>query len=964
MKAFFRRNGIFFITFAVAFVIMFSAFAFNGMYPFGDRQILVIDAWHQYYPFLMEYHAKLQSGGSLLYNHNIGLGVNFMLLGAYYTNSPLNLLSILVPHSLIREFMLVATVTKIGLASAFMAILLYYLYGKKNITTMVFGLMYGFSAFFMGYYWCIMWLDSAALLPLIILGMHKVLRGENEALYIITLALAIISNYYIAFMICLFVAFYYIYLCFTQYKPYDLVNFLSQSFYILFYSVLGVALSAFVLIPTASGMSLASSAKFSFPKTFKFERDFMSVFHRLLTGVKPEIVEVKGGLPNIASGTLSLYMVYLYFKSAGVKLSEKIASMGMILFLMLGFTTNLFNFIWHGFHFPNGIPFRFSFVFSFFIITLAYRAFYDLEDFKPKDILTFIGLFICYLLYVEERQVNVYVVLITILTVSCFGVVLTKYLEGKTRRAVFGMTLAILVIAESLGTAIYGVATTGFSKRSTYRLYEENVKAALAEMRRIDKGNYRTEMARLYTTNDASLYGYRGASVFSSTLNSNVTRFVRKLGAMGDGPSNRYSFPMSSPILDSLFNIKYFIGRNELWGADYTGYTEMGSWNKGTETEPVEPIRLLRNDYVLPLGFYVPPAVSTFEDASFNPFKVQESLYSKMSGESVRIYYQVPPSVRYDNAEGRILSEGQYSFTLKDSNKNAKAFISHTFAEDGDYYIYCYAPGTGNGVYKIKNDSRATVRKENYEVRRGVIVPTGRMKAGGSVEIELDLDKNYQKNFDLVIVKCEFDEFVEAFDRINANPFEVIKFEDTRIEGKITAPEKGYAFISIPYERGWSAKVNGTLVSITGLKNAMIMVPVDKGLNRIELRYFPEGLRGGLMISGFALVSVLIIVIFGSKLSIGYTPKSRQTVGQKTKNIETENGISGEEVSAQAASESAAESASGCFEIDEEIEKRSEVQVLEQEPPEKTKTEQDAPEQSSESIDSNADSGLSRPDSK
>ncbi|MDO4754130.1 MAG: YfhO family protein [Bacillota bacterium] len=911
MKAFFRRNLIFFITFAVAFVIMFSAFAVNGMYPFGDKQILVIDAWHQYYPFLMEYHQKLQTGGSLLYNHNIGLGVNFMLLGSYYTNSPLNLLSIFVPHSLIREFMLVTTVMKIAFAATFMAILLHYLYGKKNITVMIFGLMYAFSAFFMGYYWCIMWLDSAALLPLIIMGMHKVLRGENEALYIITLALAIIANYYIAFMICLFVAFYYIYLCFTHYKPYDMVNFLSQSFYILFYSVLGVALSAFVLIPTASGMSLASSAKISFPKTLKFERDFMSVFHRLLTGVKPEIVEVKGGLPNIASGTLSLYMLYLYFKSRTVKLSEKIAGLGMILFLMLGFTTNIFNFIWHGFHFPNGIPFRFSFVFSFFIITLGYRAFHDLEDFKPRDILTFMGVMICYLLYVEERQVHVYVVLITILTLVCFGVVLTKYLEGKTKRSAFALSLAILVALESLGTAIYGVATTGFSKRSTYRLYEQNVNAALAEMRRIDKGHYRTEMARLYTTNDASLYGYRGASVFSSTLNSNVTRFVRKLGAMGDGASNRYSLPMSSPILDSLFNIKYFIGRNELWGAEFTGYTEMGSWNRGTEKEPVEPIRLLRNDYVLPLGFYVPAEVATYEDGSFNPFKVQESLYSRMSGETVDIYHQVAPNVRYDNADGRVLSEGQYSFTLKDSGKNAKAFISHTFAEDGDYYIYCYSPGTGNGVYKIRNDRTATVRKENYEVRRGVIVPTGKMKAGGSVDIELELDKGYQKNFDLVIVKAEFDAFEEAFHRINAHPFEIIKFEDRRIEGKITAPEKGYAFISIPYERGWSAKVNGTLVSVTGLKNAMILVPVNKGLNRIELSYFPEGLRGGLMISGFALLSVIIIVVFGSKLSIGYTPKKKasdtERGGENASDIPSENSS---ESSAESSTESSAETPS------------------------------------------------------
>lgn len=867
MKLFFKKNAIFFITFAVAFGVMFAAFAVHGMYPFGDKQILVIDAWHQYYPFLLEYHQKLQTGSSLLYNHNIGLGVNFMLLGSYYTNSPINLLSVLFPHGNITEFMLFATVIKIALASTFMAMLLSYLYGRKNVFIMLFGLFYGFSAYFLGYYWCIMWLDSVALLPLIVLGMHKTLRGEGEALYIVSLALAVISNYYIAYMICLFIAFYYLYLTATQYRPESIGGFFSQSFYMLFYSILGVALSAFVLLPTLRGMELASSAKFIFPKSVKFERDFITVLHRMLTGVKPEIVEVTGGLPNIASGTLTLYMLYFYFKNRTVRIGEKIASLAMILFLLLGFTTNILNFVWHGFHYPNGIPFRFAFVFVFFVVTLAYKGFHNLEDHKPREILAFMAFGICYLIYSEGHAVRPYTALVSIVSVIVFGLILFFYGIGKLNRKSFAVWMVTMVILESFASAVYGVGVTGYSSRSGYRLYKDDVAAALKQMRAIDSGIYRTEMAKIYTTNDASVYGYRGASVFSSTLNVNVTKFVRKLGAMGDGPSNRYSLPMSSPILDSLFNIKYFIGRNELANETYTGYTELGKWNF---------VRLMRNDYALPLGFYVPGSIVAYEDSSSNPFSVQENLYSKMADEPVDCYRSVRPEVSYENATATYDGSTRYSYTLTDSGKMGTVTLTYEFEEAGDYYMYCFVPRAhkDKATFHITQGKGRDPREvQDYDVRRGIVIPTGQVEPGGSMKLEFKLEKGSTGHFDFVLVKGDFKAFQKANEHIRAHSMEITKWKDTKIEGKAVAPDKGYIFMSIPYEKGWTAKVNGSPVLLSHLKHAMILVPVSKGMNRIELSYFPDGLRGGLIISGFALMSLLVVTVFGRRLNIGFYKK-------------------------------------------------------------------------------------------
>ena len=93
---------IYLMAFAVPFIIMLTTFALLKIYPFGDRQVLVVDAWNQYYPFLVELARKLKSGESLLYCWRLGLGTDFVSLIAYYLASPLNLLTVFIPADWLR----------------------------------------------------------------------------------------------------------------------------------------------------------------------------------------------------------------------------------------------------------------------------------------------------------------------------------------------------------------------------------------------------------------------------------------------------------------------------------------------------------------------------------------------------------------------------------------------------------------------------------------------------------------------------------------------------------------------------------------------------------------------------------------------------------------------------------------------------------------------------------------------
>ena len=144
---------------------MLLCFILGGLWPFGDRQVLAHDMWHQYYPFFVSFREKLRSGGSLQYLREAVMGFGYLPLYAYYLSSPLYLLSVLVPASLLREFFALLVLTKIGLAGLFFAVFLRTAFRRNEPALVPFSMMYALCSLVAGYYWNIIWLDALALLP-------------------------------------------------------------------------------------------------------------------------------------------------------------------------------------------------------------------------------------------------------------------------------------------------------------------------------------------------------------------------------------------------------------------------------------------------------------------------------------------------------------------------------------------------------------------------------------------------------------------------------------------------------------------------------------------------------------------------------------------------------------------------------------------------------------------------------
>lgn len=81
-------------------------YTYLGMWPVGGadgKTGMIVDMHHQYAPLLAQLRETLLGGGDPLYNFHIGIGTSMLPIFGYYLASPLNLLLLIFPESLLPE---------------------------------------------------------------------------------------------------------------------------------------------------------------------------------------------------------------------------------------------------------------------------------------------------------------------------------------------------------------------------------------------------------------------------------------------------------------------------------------------------------------------------------------------------------------------------------------------------------------------------------------------------------------------------------------------------------------------------------------------------------------------------------------------------------------------------------------------------------------------------------------------
>ena len=901
-----RYFPIHILAFVIPCILMLIAYRSTKIFPFGDRQIMVVDSWHQYYPFLQELQSKLTSSGSLLYSWNTGAGTNFLTLMAYYASTPLYLFSVFFPQEYLREFMMIVTVVKIACSGLFFSI---YLRGmhihdfrrKTNSTeskkfcsigngliVLGFSILYAVSAYAVGYYWCLMWLDCMALLPLVILGLERFIDSGKYKLYIIALGVTVICNYYIAIFVCEFIAVYYVVLYFIKIKNPTFKGFLIKTAKVVGASIVGVGLSMFILLPTYLWFSNTGNSGSTFSRDITTYNSLLDIITNMLPNTKPA---VRAGLPNIACGMIVVVMAGLYFLNSKIRIREKLLIGGFLTFMLFSFNINILDYYWHGLHFPNEIPYRQAFVFTFVLVTIAYKSYMtmDGENLK-KGMIWKLGLGVFGYLIIAEQwykssdkfDFKVFYVAIAFLLVYMTLILLFK--NGKMPKSYLAVILMFAMVFEGGMSAIKGAATTGTSDRNVYAPSKENIQKTVKDIYESDDELfYRLEMNRWYTTNDPALYGYRGISQFSSESNSKFARTLEILGIAASIPSNRFLYSSSTPVFNMMMSIKYLMSREDekehsMNSVAFSEYIRNATQdeNEGFDTKAVMSYK---SNYWLPLGFFVLEDIQEINVDEPNVFITQNEFMKKSTGVNKDVFNSIQQTSNTNvNLNESHSSYGMYTYVMKD--KAQKGVVNHVYTAEKTEQVYIYIKST-----RTPNAEKAVISingtKKNYEVGRGMTIDCGIVNEGQEINVSFNIPASESGSYNVFVVGFDSDTFVYQYDILNQNTFNIEHFEDTNIKGTISVDEDGLFFTSIPYDKGWHLKIDGKEVEINPksaaeindvsepdkndkdakdkkkvderlikkITEGFVTAPITEGEHTIELYYITDGLVPGLCIS-------------------------------------------------------------------------------------------------------------------
>lgn len=825
LKSITESRMIYFLAFIVPIIIMVSVLAMKKVYPFGSETYLRMDMYHQYCPFFSELWSKIRNGESIFYSWDIGMGSNFMAIYGYYLSSPVNWLTALFPQNAMIELMNIIIILKIAASSLTCTYYLCKHNNKRSLTAVIFGLLYASSAYLCAYSWNIMWLDCIMLFPLIILGLERLVKQHKGLLFSLTLGAAIFSNYYIAIMICISVVIYFIALLVIDKKEAGVKEIFKTIGFFALYSLLAGGVAAVILFPEICALKYTASAHSTFPKTWTRYFSFMTMMKQHL--INTPVSTGLDHMPNIYCGVIVLFLYPLVLLNKKISLREKITKSIILFIFLLGFNLNILNYIWHGFHFPNSLPCRQSFIYIFILLTMCCKTLMNMDGIKTKHLgISLVG--VGGLLFLIDNGMAEETVVFKSLYASLIFIALySLIIFMMQRRKLLGDIAIILIFIITVAECTINLDKTGYSTTSRdYYLNDYSSVSALLEKVENNDDNgefYRISKWRGYRTkNDSAWHNYNGGSVFSSTAYAALTDFYDGMGL--EHSTNAYAVNGATPLVYSIFNFKYLLSNkvmpdNEIYTPHYNC--------RGEE--------LYINNYVLPLGFMVPLDFEKNWDVKGdnNPFEVQNDFAYKAAGVS--------------NLFERI--------TFDDYDSSAIINVEE------DEYLYMYIMNKTIDTIKVNVDGN---EQTFTGVNHGRMIDLGPVKKGQSIEVYNPDSES--KSLQMYAYTMNLDKFKEFYYALSDEGLQVESYKSSRLKGHIDVKKDGLLFTSIPYDKSFKLYVDGKLTPYTYTGNsAFIAVELSKGEHDIEFKYTPLGFPTGLFFTLLCTLCFIGCIVFRVK---------------------------------------------------------------------------------------------------
>ena len=864
-------------SFIVPVIISVLSLAALHITPFGDNTLFIADARSLYSNYISYWNRVLHGSDSILYSFSKGLGSSMVGEVSYHFLQPFYLLLAFSNSETLPAFYSIVSVIMTSCCGVTMFILLSQLFGRKA-SNLIFSTSYALIGFNVVNNWQMQWLDGVIVLPLIFLGIWRIYHGKSPVLYVLSLAYSLFTNFFIGYELCIVSVLIFLSLKILMGKKMDKKEKHQVTGKFFFGSFLAGGMTAFIWLPTILSLAGGRAKQISLAD-FAFEERFPLLYTaaRLFSGAN-SINELIDGVPAVFCGILVLALVVLYFMNREVTRREKAAGIFILGVLILSFQITAFSSVFQMFSRPNWFAYRYSFAFSFVLILLAAREFEFLDKISLRDTLiagAVLIVFTVIVFHTEYDYVNGSAAILdfALLLVMWAGF----YLYRKKPEIAPRKTLVMLLLLTVSINLYANYCLSIYSEKDWFTQnydYQDGTKALgdlVDKIQEQDSSFYRmeSEVARVSVLNEPLGLGYYGVGYAGSCERQFVMRNLSRLGVTWYDMRNYYLVGMPASM-DSFLGLKYVISKRDLTAEKNYKKLFDGTFD----------LQVFENPYALPVAMLSTGAINdlTIENEP-DVFKIQNKIWKALTGNSEDLYEEETnyTLTSHNSTDAATLSKQEGDSATRESEQKENSAYSilnvddvlteqpgnPEITEDDNYIEYHFTAAKTGPIYLYdygnmdpnQGTQQATLQYVGYyhqgdEVSGkvlyslGAVTPSVLQAATQSIYIAyadmnvLGHDASQIQNQDVTIEK----------------PYK----NRSTLTGTIRSDSGAQLLFTIPYDEGWTLYIDGNKTELHKTLDLFMTADVTEGTHTYELRFFPVGLKTGLVISGMALLVLVV----------------------------------------------------------------------------------------------------------
>ena len=904
------RNADFYLLYTIAFAglafFLYRIFAVNGKSfvwePDGVTQHLNALAYYGRYlrnilhTILVEHRLSIP-----MWDLSIGYGSDIITTLHYYViGDPLALLSVFFRSNQSETLYTFLWFLRIYLAGV--AFSRYAFYHKNSKQAVFMGsLIYTFAG----------WTIYAAIkhpyfanpliyVPFILMGIDKIYKKEKPYIFIWSVAIAGMTNFYFFYMIGIFMVLYAIFRYFELFQKFSLKNIGKWVGIFCIYSVIAVLIAAVILLPVIMPVLGTDRFKAENYVPLFYESVYYKKYLASLIGDNM----TQWGTTGFTA--ISMAGVFVLFSKRKKYRGLKIGFVLLNIFLLVPFIGHALN----GFSYVcNRWVWAYVMLIAYIFVKI-YPEIFTLNLKEKKRVLAFLLVYCGLAMLPEVARTQKNLVAEIMLVLGTFVVISYSSLIQKKRNLNILMT-AVLAVGILFNMYYQYSYEKGYLEEFADKdetLSQLETPADLTILASGDTNLYRYDQAGTeHTENSGLQMGTHGVSYYFSIASQYISNYFSEL-YLNAPREHHYDTLDGRTMLERLAAVKYFVIKdgNERW-LPY-GYDKFAAGNVKDDIM----YKAYTDENVLPLGYTYDSYVSSAKYAKMSATEKQQAMMqgvvledsslpeTELTFNDQEIPYKLTLGEDCEERDGKIVaSKGGAKVVLEfDGLDDSETYLQvegidfealspreqvseeewaekttyeqqHILYNDRQWRRWENSERTrititGDGT-STKNISMFTSRYNMYSGRENFIFNTGYSKTGKK-NLTITFGDSGIYTLDNLKVICQPMTNVESqTKKLGEEALTDIKMQDNEFTGRVSVSKDKALLLALPYSTGFTAYVDGKKTDIRQANTMYMAVELSKGEHEIRLTYCTPYLKEGLFLTCAGLLCYIGVVLIYKK---------------------------------------------------------------------------------------------------